>query len=86
MGASIIARCYAAPVLDPAEDVFDLVALALEVLVVMVLDLAVLARRNARGGAALSQRCPEPVAVWTCNGFVPVTYLIKPPWLRRRAG
>ena len=26
------------------------------------------------------------VAVWTCNGFVPVTYLIMPPWLRTRAG
>ncbi|QUT07802.1 hypothetical protein KFK14_10705 [Sphingobium phenoxybenzoativorans] len=25
-------------------------------------------------------------AVWTCNGFVPVTYLIMPPWLRTRAG
>ncbi|WP_368389816.1 alpha-ketoglutarate-dependent dioxygenase AlkB [Sphingobium sp. AS12] len=24
--------------------------------------------------------------VWTCNGFVPVTYLIMPPWLRTRAG
>ncbi|WP_183618837.1 cold shock domain-containing protein [Novosphingobium fluoreni] len=24
--------------------------------------------------------------LWTCNGFVPVTSLIKPPWLRRRAG
>lgn len=23
---------------------------------------------------------------WTCNGFVPVTYLIKPPWLRTRVG
>lgn len=23
---------------------------------------------------------------WTCNGFVPVTYLSMPPWLRRRAG
>ena len=23
---------------------------------------------------------------WTCNGFVPVTYLIMPPWLRMRAG
>ncbi|MGE4409927.1 MAG: hypothetical protein AB7D33_05085 [Sphingobium sp.] len=23
---------------------------------------------------------------WTCTGFVPVTYFIKPPWLRRRAG
>jgi Peptidase C39 family len=25
-------------------------------------------------------------AEWTCNGFVPVTYLITPPWLRMRAG
>ena len=23
---------------------------------------------------------------WTCNGFVPVTDLIMPPWLRMRAG
>lgn len=23
---------------------------------------------------------------WTCNGFAPVTFLIMPPWLRRRAG
>lgn len=23
---------------------------------------------------------------WTCTGFAPVTYLIKPPWLRTRAG
>ena len=23
---------------------------------------------------------------WTCNGFVPVTYLTKPPWPRMRAG
>jgi hypothetical protein len=25
-------------------------------------------------------------ATWTCNGFVPVTYLITPPWPRMRAG
>lgn len=24
--------------------------------------------------------------LWTCNGFAPVTFLIMPPWLRRRAG
>ena len=24
-------------------------------------------------------------ALWTCNGFVPVTYLIMPPWPRMRA-
>jgi hypothetical protein len=34
---------------------------------------------------------PDDVAytlklLWTCNGFVPVTYLIMPPWLRTRAG
>ena len=23
---------------------------------------------------------------WTCNGFVPVTYLTMPPWLRMRGG
>ena len=28
----------------------------------------------------------EASAVWTCNGFAPVTYLIMPPWLQRRAG
>ncbi len=26
------------------------------------------------------------VSKWTCNGFVPVTYLIMPPWPRMRAG
>jgi transposase len=26
------------------------------------------------------------IKVWTCNGFVPVTYLIMPPSLRMRAG
>jgi two-component system, NarL family, nitrate/nitrite response regulator NarL len=25
-------------------------------------------------------------AIWTCNGFVPVTYLTMPPWLRTRVG
>jgi hypothetical protein len=49
--------------LDPAEDVFDLVALAVEVRVVVVLDLAVLAGRDARGDAAFGQCGAEPVAV-----------------------
>ena len=26
------------------------------------------------------------IAVWTCDGFVPVIYLTMPPWLRTRAG
>src|SRR5690606_12955491 len=46
-------------------DVLDLVALAVEDLVVVVLDLAVGARRNAGGDPALDQRRAEPVAVVT---------------------
>jgi hypothetical protein len=53
VGASVVSGCDAAPVLDPAEDVLDLVALAIEVFVVGVLDLAVLAGRDAWGDAAL---------------------------------
>ena len=34
----------------------------------------------AAGGEAVAD------ATWTCNGFAPVTDLIKPPWLRMRAG
>ena len=41
MGASVVAGCDTAPVLDPGEDVLDLVALAVEGLVVVILDLAV---------------------------------------------
>ena len=63
MGAAVIAGGDTPPVLDPAEDVFDLVALAIEVLVVVVLDLAVLAGRDAWGGALRDQRGAEPVAV-----------------------
>lgn len=48
MGAAIIAGCDAAPVFQLAEHVFDLVALAVERSVVGVLDLAVLAGRDAR--------------------------------------
>ena len=51
------------PVLDPAEDVFDLVALAVEVLFIMVLDLAVFAGRDAWGDALRDQRGAEPGAV-----------------------
>ena len=28
----------------------------------------------------------EATGNWTCSGFVPVTYLIMPPWPRTRAG
>jgi hypothetical protein len=33
-----------------------------------------------------SQLLADLSAGWTCNGFVPVTYLIMPPWLRTRVG
>lgn len=41
MGASVIAGSDASPVFEPAEDVLDSVALFVEQLVVMVLNLAV---------------------------------------------
>ena len=63
MCASVVAGCDAAPVLDPVEDVLDLVALAVEVLVIVDPDLAVGAWRDARGDAAFGQSSPEPVAV-----------------------
>ena len=63
MCASVAAGCDASPILDAAEDVFDLFALAVEFGVVMVLDFAVPARRDARGGALGAQRGPEPVAI-----------------------
>jgi predicted MFS family arabinose efflux permease len=38
------------------------------------------------GGWLLDRFDPRVMAIWTCNGFVPVTYLTMPPWLRMRAG
>lgn len=63
MCASVMAGGDAAPVFDPAEEIFDLVALSVELLVVEILDLPVLARRDT-GGDALVVACgTEPVAV-----------------------
>jgi hypothetical protein len=75
--AFVVAGCDPPPVFDPAEDIFDLVALAVELLVRVVLDLAVLARRDARGGAALGQGGPEPVAV---TAFVRQQFLCARQW------
>jgi hypothetical protein len=47
MSAAIVAHGDTAPVLDPTEPVFDLVALAVERGIVGVLDFAVLAWRDA---------------------------------------
>lgn len=41
MRTSVVTCGDASPVLDPAKDIFDLVALFVEGLVVMMLDLAV---------------------------------------------
>jgi len=53
-------------------------------------DLAIrlLTREAVWRGELLRQVAPRDceTIVWTCNGFVPVTYLIMPPWLRTRAG
>ena len=51
--------------------------------------------RHPDGGLYTSADFSSPIAemptklvnaMWTCNGFVPVTDLIMPPWLRMRAG
>ena len=41
MCAEVIAGCDASPVLDASKDVFDFVTLAIENLVVVILDFAV---------------------------------------------
>ncbi len=68
MCASVVSGSDAPPVLDPAEDVLDFVALTVEVLVVLVLDLAVFPWWDARGDAAFGQCGPKPVAIITFVG------------------
>lgn len=63
MGASVIAGGDATPVFDPAEDIFDLVALSVELLVVVILDFPVLARRDTGGDALVVECGTEPVAI-----------------------
>jgi uncharacterized protein RhaS with RHS repeats len=38
------------------------------------------------GGDPVNKTDPTGMLKWTCNGFVPVTYLIMLPWPRMRAG
>ena len=47
MGVPVITRCDSTPILEPPKTVFDLVALFVEGLIVVMLDFAVLFRRNA---------------------------------------
>ena len=50
------------------------------------------ARLLARARTVIADAAPtahilcDELAQWTCNGFVPVTHLIMPPWLQTRAG
>lgn len=52
----IVAGGDAAPVLDPDADILDLVALAVELFAVIVLDLEVTQRRDAGSDATSCQR------------------------------
>ncbi len=63
MRAAVVAHRDAPPVLEPAEAVFDLVALFVEGLVVSVLGLAVLLRRDAGLDALFDQGLAKGVAV-----------------------
>lgn len=63
MCAPVVTCCDAPPVIDPAEQVLDLVTLAVELLVVLVLGLAIGFGRNAGGNALAVERGAEPIAV-----------------------
>jgi hypothetical protein len=63
MGASVVACCDAPPVLEPAEHVFDPVALPLKHGVIRDRDVPVRSRRNAGCDAASKQGIPEPVSI-----------------------
>ena len=59
--ASVVACVNASPVLEPAEHVLDLVALSVEGLVVVDLELSVGLGRNAGRDPALGEGLAEPV-------------------------
>ncbi len=63
MGASIVAHCDPAPVLEATEGIFDPVALPVEIAIVGKLNFAVSARRDAGLDAAIGKLRPEMVAV-----------------------
>jgi hypothetical protein len=63
VGASVVSGGDASPVLDATEDILDFVALPVEQLVIVVLDLAVRLWRDTRRDALGDQSIPEPVAV-----------------------
>jgi hypothetical protein len=63
VGAAIIARVYAAPVLQFGEQVLDQVAFFVDCFVIRILHLAVGFWRDAGGNAARGQGGAELVAV-----------------------
>ena len=60
MGASVVSRVDASPVLEACEEVLDFVALAIQDGVVAVPGLVLGVRRNACGDAAPGQCLTEP--------------------------
>lgn len=63
MGASIVAHCDPAPILETTESIFDPVALSVEIAIVEKLNLAVSTRRDAGLDAAIGKLRAEMVAV-----------------------
>ena len=63
MGAAVVAGGDTSPVFETGKQVLDLVPLAIELLVIGVLDLAVGRWRDAWGDAATGKGVAEPVAV-----------------------
>lgn len=63
VGASVVAGVDAPPVLEPAEQVFDLLTLAVERPVMFQRRLPVGFRRNACGNATVGERLAKPVGV-----------------------
>ena len=63
MGAPVVASGDAPPVFEPAEAVFDFMALFVESLIVVMLDFPRLFWRDARLDPLSDQGLPEPIAI-----------------------
>lgn len=63
MRAAVVAGGDASPIFETGKQVLDLVTLAIELLVIGVLDLAIGRWRDAWGDAAAGKGVAEPVAV-----------------------
>ena len=63
MSTSVVSCRDASPILDAGEEIFDLVTLAVELLVVDVLDLAVTQGRDAGLCTAFGKSSAESIAV-----------------------